>query len=96
MRRVLMCEGKSMTCNGSFSTADDRFSTLPFRHRSHTYMYAGGGRATLISVRQRSGATEPKWNRWITRRIFPLDTEKSSGNETSKMALDRWKSADDH
>jgi len=33
-------------------------------------------------MRQHSGAPEPKWNRQITRRIFPPDSEKSSGNET--------------
>jgi len=33
-------------------------------------------------MRQHSGTPEPKWNRWITRRIFPPDSEKSSGNET--------------
>ena len=27
MCRVLMCEGKNMICNGSFSTADDQFIT---------------------------------------------------------------------
>jgi len=32
---------------------------------------------------QHSGALEPKWNRWITRRIFPPDSEKSSGNKTT-------------
>jgi len=29
-----------------------------------------------------SDAPKPKSNRQITRRIFPLDSEKSSGNET--------------
>ena len=33
-------------------------------------------------MRQHSGAPEPKWNRPITRRIFPPDSEKSSGKET--------------
>ena len=33
-------------------------------------------------MRQHSGAPAPKWNRRITRRIFPPDSEKSSGNET--------------
>jgi len=33
-------------------------------------------------MRQHSGAPEPKWNRQITRRILPPDSEKSSGNET--------------
>jgi len=33
-------------------------------------------------MRQHSGAPEPKWNRQITRRIFPPDSEKLSGNET--------------
>ena len=33
-------------------------------------------------MRQHSGAPAPKWNRQITRRIFPPDSEKSSGNET--------------
>jgi len=35
-------------------------------------------------MRQHSGAPEPKWNGQITRRIFPPDSEKSSGNETKK------------
>jgi len=34
-------------------------------------------------MRQHSGAPAPKRNRRITRRIFPPDSEKSSGNETS-------------
>ena len=34
-------------------------------------------------MRQHSGAPEPKWNRQITRRIFPPDSKKSSGNETN-------------
>jgi len=33
-------------------------------------------------MRQHSGAPEPKWKRRITRRIFPPDSEKLSGNET--------------
>jgi len=33
-------------------------------------------------MHQHSGAPEPKWNRQITRRIFPMDNEKSFGNET--------------
>ena len=33
-------------------------------------------------MRQHSSTPEPKWNRWITRRIFPPDSETSSGNET--------------
>ena len=33
-------------------------------------------------MRQHSGAPAPKRNRRITRRIFPPDSEKSSGNET--------------
>ena len=33
-------------------------------------------------MRQNSGAPAPKRNRRITRRIFPPDSEKSSGNET--------------
>jgi len=38
-------------------------------------------------MHQHSGPPEPKWNRQITRRIFPPDSEKSSGNET-KCVLD--------
>ena len=34
-------------------------------------------------MRQHSGAPELKWNRQITRRIFPPACEKSSGSETS-------------
>jgi len=34
-------------------------------------------------MRQHSGAPAPKRNRRITRRIFPPDSEKSSGNETT-------------
>ena len=33
-------------------------------------------------MRQHSSAPEPKWNRRITRRIFPPACEKSFGNET--------------
>jgi len=33
-------------------------------------------------MRQHSGPPEPKWNKRITRHIFPPDSEKSSGNET--------------
>jgi len=33
-------------------------------------------------MRQHSGEPEPKWNRQITRCIFPPDSEKSSGNKT--------------
>jgi len=36
-------------------------------------------------MRQHSSAPEPKWNRWITRCIFPLVGKKSSGNETKKQ-----------
>ena len=39
------------------------------------------------TMRQHSGAPEPKWNRWITRHIFPPDSEKSSGNETKCGSL---------
>ena len=38
-------------------------------------------------MRQHSGAPEPKWNRQITRRIFPPDSEKSSGNETTLICI---------
>ena len=55
MHRVLMGEGKNMTCDDSFSIADDGFSTLPFRHRSHTWITmlllltaAGGSGKALI------------------------------------------------
>jgi len=39
-------------------------------------------------MRQHSGAPESKWNRQITKRIFPQDSEKSSGNETTSTATD--------
>jgi len=41
-------------------------------------------------MRQHSGAPKPKWNRQITRRIFPPDSEKSSGNETTYYVY-TWK-----
>jgi len=36
-------------------------------------------------MRQHTGAPAPKRNRRITRRIFPPDSEKSSGNETNSQ-----------
>jgi len=36
-------------------------------------------------MHQHSGAPEPKWNRQITRCIFPPDSEKSSGNKTREV-----------
>ena len=36
-----------------------------------------------LTMHQHSGTPEPKWNRWITRRTFPPDSKKLSGNETT-------------
>ena len=41
-------------------------------------------------MRQHSGAPEPKWNRWITRRIFPPDSEKSWLTKQCFSLVEGW------